>query len=469
MTVAIKRLLLMQERSLHAPVALLPDGWARDVRVVIDPDGSIGTASADQEPRSEDLRLTDRALLPAPSNLHSHAFQRAMAGRTQVSAAGPDSFWTWRSLMYKFLGYLTPDHIGAIAAQAQVEMCESGFAAVAEFHYLHHAPGGLPYASLAETATRIMESAEETGIGLTMLPVLYASSGANGAPPANGQLRFASTADSYERLYSETESTLNQGPSDWRIGIAPHSLRATPQDILAETLENHPTGPIHMHIAEQVDEVEEIRATWGMRPVEWLLEHHSVDDRWCAVHATHMTPKERQELANSGAVAGLCPVTEADLGDGTFPCIEYVESGGRYGVGTDSNVRITFAGELAQLEYSQRIEHRCRNALAEPGSSTGRTLFESALAGGVQALNRPSGAIQAGSLADLLTLDTSRAAFQSLQGDEVLDAWIFSERESAVSDVWSAGRHVVRDGLHERRKPVAARYRRAILELAANL
>ena len=458
----------MSRFSLHAPRALLGDGWTRDVRVSIDAHGRIRDVERGAQPHSGDRCLVaGRVLLPAPANLHSHAFQRALAGRAQRRGLGADTFWSWRRLMYRFLERLTPEMIGAIAAQVQIEMCEAGYAAVAEFHYLHHAPGGRAYANPAETSERIMEAARATGIGLTLLPVMYASGGADGRAPAGGQLRFACDVERYDRLWQSAARSLARGPPDWGIGIAPHSLRAVPRDALAEVLCAHPTGPVHLHIAEQTAEVEEIQTAWGARPVAWLLDHHAVDKRWCLVHATHVDAAECAALAASGAVAGLCPITEADLGDGVFPGEPYAAARGRFGVGTDSNVRISFSGELNLLEYGQRLVTRRRNVMSKAGESTGRSLFEASLEGGALALGRESGSIEPGRLADLLTLDTTAPELHGLEGDELLDGWIFSAQGPMVGEVWSAGRQTVEQGRHVDREVVAARFRTAVDALVA--
>lgn len=459
----------MRPVSLFAPLALLTDGWKRDVRVMIASDGRIGEVEHGIKPESGDLCLAGRVLLPAPANLHSHAFQRALAGRAQRRGAGEDDFWSWRRLMYRFLEELTPEMIGAITTQAQVEMCEAGYAAVAEFHYLHHAPGGQAYKNPAETSERIMEAAQETGIGLSLLPVLYTTGGVDGQAPAGGQLRFACDVERYDLLWNSAASILRQGPSDWRIGIAPHSLRALPRDILAKVTAAHSTGPVHLHIAEQLNEVEEIDAAWGARPISWLLDHQPIDERWCLVHATHANATECARLAASGAIAGLCPITEADLGDGVFPSEAFFTAGGRFGVGTDSNVRITLSGELNQLEYSQRLAMRRRNVVSRMGESCGRTIFEAALEGGSQALERQSGAIESGRLADLLTLDTTSLELHGLEEDQILDGWIFSSKESLVREVWSAGRQTVKYGRHIAREAIARRYCNTMDALVATL
>ena len=452
----------MKPTSLHAPLALLRDGWARDVRVTIGADGKILDVEHGSGPQTGDRSLAGRVLLPAPANLHSHAFQRVLAGRAQRRGPGDDTFWSWRQLMYRFLERLTPEMVGAIAAQAQVEMCEAGYAAVAEFHYLHHAPGGQPYANPAELSERVLEAAQATGIGLTLLPVMYAAGGADGRAPAGGQVRFACDIERYERLWASAAQAVREGHADWRCGIAPHSLRAVPREVLAELIDAHPTGPVHMHIAEQVAEVQEIETAWGARPVAWLLDNHAVGERWCLVHATHVTEAECGALAASGAVAGLCPITEADLGDGVFPAASFRAAGGRFGVGTDSNVRITLGGELNLLEYGQRLVERRRNVLSNAGESSGRALFEAALEGGALALGRACGAIEPGRLADLLTLDTTSLELHGLDGDDLLDGWIFSARGSVVGEVWSAGRQTVEGGRHIARETVADRYRAAV-------
>lgn len=441
----------------------------RDVRITIAPDGRIRDVKRGVKPGADDRRLTERVLLPAPANIHSHAFQRALAGRTQKRGTGEENFWSWRCSLYQFLERLTPEMVGAITAQAQVEMCEAGYAAVAEFHYLHHAPGGRPYTNPAETSDRIMEATRETGIGLTLLPVLYTTGGTDGRVPDGGQLRFACDVEQYEVIFQSATGSLSRGPSDWRIGIAPHSLRAVPPDILAKVLVAHPKGPVHMHIAEQIGEVKEIESAWGTRPVAWLLDHHPVDERWCLVHATHTNETECARLAASGAVAGLCPITEADLGDGVFPGEAFLAAGGHFGVGTDSNVCITLSGELKQLEYSQRLAMLRRNVMSREGRSSGRTIFEASLEGGGRALGRQSGVIESGHFADLLTLDTTNLELHGLDEDELLDSWIFSAKESLVREVWSAGRQTVEQGCHIAREDIAARYRDAMDELVATL
>jgi formimidoylglutamate deiminase len=453
-------------QQIWAKTALTPQGWQSGVLVTVGDDGHIASVAANAPPQGMRVGV----LLPAPVNLHSHAFQRAMAGMTE--RRGPDrqdNFWTWRHLMFRFLDQLGPDDVEAIAAFVQMEMLEAGYAAVAEFHYLHHQPGGAPYASLAELSTRIASAAAETGIGLTLLPVLYEHGGCDGRPLGQGQVRFGNDPERFAKLFEGAEATLSHLPADTRIGVAPHSLRAVSQGGLSFAVHLAGDRPIHMHLAEQQAEVEEVTGAWGQRPVEWLLAHHDVGRDWCLIHATQMQPHETEALAATGAVAGLCPITESSLGDGIFDGARYFGSGGRFGVGSDSNIAITLTGELRTLEYSQRLRDRARAVLATPDASTGRVLFDGAVAGGAQAAGRMSGAIEAGRLADLLALDADAVDLLGREGDAILDSWIFAGDARIVTDVWAAGRHVVAHGQHRSRSAIEARYRKTILSLKERL
>lgn len=446
---------------IHAETALLSQGWARDVVVTVQ-DGriaSVGTGTGGD--------VKTGCLLPAPANLHSHTFQRAMAGLTERRGATADSFWTWRDLMYRFLDQLTPEDVQAIAAQVMVEMAEAGFAAVAEFHYLHHQPGGTPHADLAEMSNRITAAASETGLGLTLLPVLYQQGGMDGRALTSGQARFGNDPDRFHALWQGAAKAIAALPPDAVLGVAPHSLRAVTRQGLAfaTTL----GGPIHIHVSEQVAEVDEVLAHTGARPVEWLLAHAPVDRRWCAIHATQMLPQETVALAQSGAVAGLCPITEANLGDGIFDGAAFLGAGGAFGVGSDSNIRIALSEELRLLEYSQRLHHRARAVLARPQGSTGHALYQGAAQGGAQAAGRAAGAIAPGLWADLVALDTAHLHLDGLQGDTLLDAFIFAGDDRLVTDLWSAGRHIVSGGRHAQRDGVAQRFRAVMRRLRAAL
>ena len=448
--------------ALHFATALTPDGWVRDLRVTVQA-GVIGSAAPDSAPRSGDERHAIG--IPGMANLHSHAFQRGMAGLAEVRGTHADTFWTWREVMYRFALAMDPDQAGAIAAQAYVEMLEAGFTRVGEFHYLHHDRDGQPYGDIAEMARRIAAAAAETGIGLTLLPVFYAHSDFGAAPPAPGQRRFLCDLDRFARLLEGCRAATAALPGAVS-GVAPHSLRAVAPDELSEVVRLAGSGPIHIHAAEQVKEVEDCLAWSGARPVEWLLDHAEVDRRWCLIHATHMTPDETTRLAEAGAVAGLCPVTEANLGDGIFNGPLFATRGGRYGIGTDSNVRIGVAAELRQLEYAQRLRDRARNVMAGGAGSTGRTLFGSALIGGAAALGPAPAGISAGAPADIVSLDPEHPALIGRDGDALLDSWIFAGGSDVVDCVWSQGRKVVERGRHTLRDAVRARLTAAVQRLA---
>jgi formimidoylglutamate deiminase len=451
---------VVSTKSLFFDDALLPAGWARNVRVEIE-NGNIVSVTA-QAPRANAEHLPGIALAGLP-NLHSHAFQRGMAGLSERRSALHDSFWTWRETMYRFLARLSPDDVEAIAAYAYMEMLEAGFTAVGEFHYLHHDIDGNPYADIAEMAARIAAASAQTGIGLTLLPSLYMHGGFGGAAPAQGQRRFLNDPDEFLTLVERTRAIIAPVP-DARVGIAPHSLRAVTPEALRRVCDAVPDGPIHIHAAEQVREVEESVAHLGRRPVAWLLDF-GIDARWCVIHATHTTQDETRGLARSGAVAGLCPVTEASLGDGIFDAPNCLAAGGRFGVGSDSNVQIDAAAELRQLEYAQRLATRARNVIATEVYSTGRRLFAAPLGGGAQALGRRIGALAPGCRADIVLLDAEHPDLAGRRGDGWLDAWIFVAGRAAVGTVMVGGAILVEHGRHRLRGTLEPRYRRVMAQL----
>ena len=441
--------------------ALLPNGWAANVRVTI-VDGRFASVTADAAAQPGDARHA--VALPGMANLHSHAFQRGMAGLGERRGPSDDSFWTWRNVMYRFVDTLSPDQLRAIAAMAYVEMLEGGFTRVGEFHYLHHAPDGGAYADLAETSAAIVAAAAETGIGLTHLPVFYAHSGFGGLAPDAAQRRFINDPDRFARLLEGARSAAGILP-DAVVGVAPHSLRAVTPAELAAVAALAGAAPIHIHVAEQQREVDACLAWSGARPVAWLLDHAPVDARWCLVHATHVDAAEVAGLARSGAVAGLCPITEANLGDGIFPADAFVAQGGRYGIGSDSNVLIDATEELRLLEYGQRLSLQRRNVLASgAGGATGVSLYQAAATGGAQALGVDAG-IAPGCAADLVTLDPDHPGLCAARGAAVVDALVFAAGRGAIDDVWRRGRRVVRGGRHDRRDAVAQAYREAIAPL----
>lgn len=443
---------------IHAENALLPDGLAQNVRVVFSPSG-IDSVERNAAPRPGDER--HRFLLPAMANLHSHAFQHAMAGLAERRGPGEDSFWSWRTEMYRIALSMTPDQVEAVAAHLYMEMLEAGFCRVGEFHYLHHDRDGSAYADPAEMAERIGAACAQTGIALTLLPVFYAHSGFGGAEPGEGQRRFIHTVDAFEALMQRAR-TIVAGLPGAVVGVAPHSLRAVIARELAEVLPLAGGGPIHIHVAEQVKEVEDCVQWSGLRPVEWLFENTSPDARWCLIHATHMTEAETARMARSGAIAGLCPITEANLGDGVFPAPGFLEAGGAFGVGSDSNILISLSEELRTLEYSQRLLRRARNVVAAPGQSTGMNLFQRAIAGGAQALGSMGG-IAAGHPADLLTLDLSSVEY--LPAERALDHFVFA-RGIGVDSVWVSGSRKVEGGRHRDRSAIVERFSRTMKALA---
>lgn len=451
----------MTDQTLWFDQALLPSGWADRVRVVVT-DGRVASVEAGVEraPGEDGGGIA----LPGMPNLHSHAFQRGMAGLAEGRGPGKekgadDDFWTWRELMYRFLDRGGPDEIEAVTAYAFMEMLEGGFTRVAEFHYLHNDIDGRPYADRAEIARRVAAAADETGIGLTLLPVFYAHSTFGGAAPNAGQRRFINDLDGFADLMARSLGAV-KGLADAVIGVAPHSLRAvTPEELDAVVAMTG--GPVHIHVAEQVKEVDDCLAWSGARPVEWLMANAPVDERWCLIHATHVTEAETAAVAQSGAVVGLCPITEANLGDGIFPAVAYRKAGGRFGVGTDSNVMIGVAEELRTLEYSQRLSLRGRGLMAGETGSTGRGLYEAALDGGARATGAPAG-IAPGVSADIVMLDSGHVAFHGRRDDAVLDSWIMAARTPAVAGVWRRGRRVVTDGEHHAREAIEARFRQAL-------
>lgn len=449
---------------LHFASALLPSGWANDVQVVITA-GAIAEVTAGVQPAAGDERHA--IALPGLASLHSHAFQRGMAGLAELRGDSTDTFWTWRETMYRFALAMTPDDVASVATLLYIEMLEQGFTRVGEFHYLHHDRDGSPYADPAEMAARIAQAAEASGIGLTLLPSFYAHGSFGGAAPHDGQRRFICSVDQFAALMTASRKAISTLPGA-NIGIAPHSLRAVAPDELAAIIPLAEGGPVHIHAAEQVREVEDCLAWSGRRPVQWLLEHAPVDRRWCLIHATHMTNEEVVAFAASGAVAGLCPITEASLGDGIFSAREFLDAGGAFGVGTDSNVLIGAADELRQLEYGQRLKHRQRNVLsAGAGRSTGRTLFDRALAGGAQALAQPAVGLAPGARADIVTLDTAHPSLAGRAGDAVLDGWIFAAGSGAIDCVWAGGRKVVEGGQHGLRQAARERFKAAVRRLIA--
>ena len=454
---------------LFAEYALLASGWAEGVLLTIGGDGLIHDQSTGVRQPPPDSETVSGAVLPGMPNLHSHAFQRAFAGATERRSPGGDSFWTWREAMYRLVANVDSDAIESIAAQLFVEMLEAGYTSVGEFHYLHHDRDGRRYACLAETSERIVAAAERTGIALTLLPVLYTSSGFGGEPPAPEQRRFVNSVERYARLL-ETLFSRHGRQTGIRIGAALHSLRAvTPEDLgraLGVLQGLDAQAPVHIHVAEQIREVEDCVRWCGQRPVEWLLDHAGVDGRWCLVHATHLTEAECEALATSEATVGLCPTTEANLGDGIFPALDFVGAGGRFGIGSDSHVSVSPVEELRWLEYGQRLVHRRRALLSRADlPSVGRGLYEHAARNGARALGLRTGALAAGRRADLIGIDPSLPALEGRYGDELIDALVFAGNVNAVRDVMVGGQWRVREGRHPERDPIRRRFSETLRRL----
>ncbi|MGB7287481.1 MAG: formimidoylglutamate deiminase [Salaquimonas sp.] len=445
-----------------AEKALLAGGWAENVRVETDEVGLIKSVLPDQMPDGDRVGV----LLPAPVNVHSHAFQRAMAGLTERKGPDPkDSFWTWRQLMFRFLDRLTPEHVEGIAAFVQMEMLEAGYATNVEFHYLHHQPGGVPYSNLAEMSERVCAAASQTGIGLTLLPVHYEFGGCDKRPLTAGQIRFGNDFERFTALHEKVGEAVSVLPKDTRLGLAPHSMRAVAPEDLNKAYQLAGNGPIHMHLAEQTAEVDEVVAHHRARPVEWFLDNCEVNAKWCLIHCTQMQPQETEDLAKSGAIAGLCPITESSLGDGIFDGNRWFDAGGKIAIGSDSNIRISLSEELRALDYSQRLRDHSRAALATHDQSTGRRLFEAANEGGAIAAGRNCGKICEGYYADLMALDASSIYLAGRTGDTILDSYIFAGDDRLITDVWSAGRHVVMNGAHKNQEEITSRFKSIMRQL----
>lgn len=448
--------------SLFARHALTAGGWQQDVEITFDNAGTIAGVQTGAPAKPD--AVTYEVLLPGLANVHSHSFQRAMAGLTETaSSKEKDNFWTWRHVMYHFAQRLTPEQVETITRALYIELLQSGFTAVGEFHYLHHDVEGRPYAAVGELSDRIASAALVTGIHLTHLPVMYEAANFGGVPPSEGQRRFIHTADRYIDLL-EALVRRYRDASYITLGVAPHSLRAVTPESLAAILDALPKlglsrCPIHIHVSEQEKEVSDCLAWSTQRPVEWLFNHCNVDSRWCLIHATHINQEECQRIADSGAVAGLCPTTEANLGDGIFPIDTYLIRNGKFGIGTDSHIGVSPWEELRLLEYHQRLKHRRRAVLYDENHlSIGRTLFTRAAAGGAQALGLSGGVIAPGRRADLISLSMDEPLLAGKQGDQILDTLVFAGIRPPIDDVYVAGRRVITGGRH----PLAEESRKAL-------
>ena len=455
--------------SLLAPDALLPTGWARSVLLEWDGRGTLVRVEAGHEGRG--IERAAGPVLPGMTNVHSHAFQRAMAGLAEFRGHPTDDFWTWREAMYRLVELVTPEDIEAVARQLYIEMLKHGYTAVAEFHYLHNDPRGRPYENRAETAERIIAAAADAGIALTLLPVLYAYGGLGNRPLAGAQRRFAMDAAGAIALAEEIAAFHLPAPL-LKLGIAPHSVRAVDALQIIEVVQaaaRIDRGlPIHMHLSEQAREVEECAATHGATPLDWVSELVPVDARWCFVHATHLTQIEQRKLAASGACVGLCPTTEANLGDGIFEFAPWFEARAPWAIGGDSHVSVSPMEELRQLEYSQRLRLRVRNVASdEEARDVPANLWTEAARGGARAAAQPAGELVPGQRADLVVLDGAALDFENLAASATLGVAMFSGNSNRVRDVFVGGSPVVTAGRHAREAEAAAAFRSAIGRLRA--
>jgi formimidoylglutamate deiminase len=460
-------------RTLFAAHALLPGGWRNNVLLEWNDAGTLVAVTPDTHDAPPGVEAARGPLVPGMPNLHSHAFQRAMAGLTEYRANPADSFWSWRDLMYRFAARMTPETLGAIARWLYVEMLKAGYTSVCEFHYVHHAADGKRYANPAELAQRVVDAAGETGIGMTMLPVLYQYSGFNTQPPRDDQRRFINTVDGYFALLRKLREAHPEHAA-LSYGVAPHSLRAVSEASLRALIEGldtlSPGAPVHIHIAEQTAEVDASIEALGARPVQWLLDHFDVNARWCLVHATHINARETAALARTGAVAGLCLTTEANLGDGIFPAMEYLNAQGAFGIGSDSHIGVDWRSELRLLEYGQRLLRRERNVLAsEQTAHVADRLFCGALHGGARATGRAVGALEEGARADWIVLDAGHPHLAEQRSATWLSSVVFGEHgESPVRDVVVGGVRVVHDRRHRDEARLYADYRKALSCLLAD-
>jgi formimidoylglutamate deiminase len=453
-------------QTIWSASALLPDGWAESVEITLDEPGNIIQVNTGK-PYSVGERV--ELLIPGIPNVHSHAHQRAMAGLGECASQSADSFWTWRKVMYHYLERIQPQHLFNIAAQLYLEMLKAGYTSVAEFQYLHHNIDGQPYHDRAEMSLQCMSAAASLGIGFTALPVLYRYGGFGEADPLPGQKRFLNDSDEFLRIVDSLQAASKQD-TNTSVGIAPHSLRAISQPLLNDVLNSCGVAnlaAIHIHIAEQTMEVDDCLAWSQQRPVEWLFNNFDVDQNWCLIHATHMSRGETAAMAKSGSVAGLCPTTEANLGDGFFNASDYFSANGRWAIGSDSNISIDPGEELRWLEYGQRLQTRKRNVLVSAQhSNTGRNLLDGSLSGGAQALGRKIGRIETGYRADFVALDAQHPRLYGRTQDDLIDSWIFSGNANLVKSVFVGGKKIIDQGQHPDEETISQNFRRTLDELA---
>jgi formimidoylglutamate deiminase len=450
--------------KLFFPTMFSGSEWLNDALIDIDKNGIIKSLVSEVKSSDAD-EVFSGTCLPGMPNLHSHAFQRAMVGLSEISSSGENNFWTWQKVMYEFLTKLSPEDLEAIACQLYVEMLKGGYTSVAEFHYLHNDKNGDRFENPSEMSDRIFAASNQTGIGLTHLPVLYAHGGFGALAPHEGQKRFLQNINQFQFLLEKLKKHYGND-NQRKIGMALHSLRAVSPEMAKDAVALMSEEPIHIHISEQTKEVDQCVDWSGKRPVEWLLENINVDRRWCLIHATHMTDAEIIALAQTHAAVGLCPTTEANLGDGLFSLKKFMCQKGKIGIGSDSNTSVDVAEELRLLEYGQRLTLKRRNigAISE-GDSTGETLFKAALSGGSQALNQPIGSLTPGHRADIIVLNNQHPVLFGRTGSAIIDSWIFTGGRELISDVFVAGQHLVKNHRHIRQEDIERFYLKTIKSL----
>jgi len=452
--------------SYYVESALLAQGWAKNVQIKVTDSGLINKINSNVTASEEDIHLSG-VLVPAMPNCHSHAFQRAFAGLCEYSSSNNDSFWSWRSMMYRFIEHLTPEQTHIIAKQLYIEMLKAGYSRVGEFHYLHHGQDSKPYNDITEMSNQVIEAASVVGIGMTFLPVFYRYAGFGKQQPTTGQGRFTMSLDEYLQYHSKLNS--NYIHSEVIIGTAPHSLRAVDiEDLkqLVSTLE--PDTATHIHIAEQIPEVQQSIEFSGLRPVEYLYNHMQPNSNWTLIHATHLTQAEIQQIIGSDSVVGICPTTEANLGDGIF-AHDYLKSNGHWAIGSDSHISVNSCEELRWLEYTQRLQLNQRAVVSGPDvNSVGRNLWSKATEGGNQSLGANAGVISEGKSADFVIIDLEQPSLASKSEDKLLDSLIFSSHaNSAIKDVIVGGKLVLRDYKHPLEEQVANQFKQVMRDLTA--
>lgn len=425
-------------KQLHLETAFLANGWANDVLLSIDDNGVITDITTDTPASVASAEHVSGIAIPGMVNVHSHAFQRAFAGLSEFRTGEHDSFWTWRKLMYDFVEKLTPEQIYETAFGLYSELKQFGYTWVGEFHYVHNAPDGKPYDDRSCLADAVIRAAQDAGIGICLLPVLYQRGGFNDEPLAPAQKRFYLDDDSFLNLVSDLKTRYGEA-RNVEVGIAFHSVRAVSIDTIRRVTDAwrtmKPNGVIHIHVAEQTKEIEDCVAATGRRSVEYLMSEVNVDEHWCLIHATHITTDEIRTIADRKAIVGICPTTEANLGDGIFPASEFLKSGGRFAIGSDSHVSVSPRSELRLLEYGQRLTARSRAILGTRTESVGTRLYTRSARAGAAAIGVSTGQIKIGHRADLVMLDRAHPVLDDCPDERVFDRLVFCDAGNPVREL----------------------------------